>query len=183
MKRLAVALGLVLAGVGFARAAGPFTLASTSFKDTDVGDVRFAGALKDNPNCVGQNVSPQLSWSNVPDGTRSLALLLIDPEGAGGRGVAHFVAYNIAPTVTGFDEGELARPSGKYVGGKSTQGLPVYTGPCTPPNTTYHHYTFVLIATDLDPTLPPGLTRDELTAKLQGHAKGAAGIMFRFKHP
>ena len=47
-----------------------------------------------------------------------------------------------------------------------------------------HHYTFTLIATDLDPkALPPGLTRDELLAKLQGHTKGAAGLVGLFGRP
>jgi hypothetical protein len=56
-----------------------------------------------------------------------------------------------------------------YVGGKSTRGVGVYSGPCTPPNTMPHHYTFVLIATDFDPKeLPPGLTRDEVVAKIAG---------------
>ena len=54
-----------------------------------------------------------------------------------------------------------------YVGGKSTRGVGFYSGPCTPPNTMPHHYTFVLIATDFDPKeLPPGLTRDEVIAKI-----------------
>ena len=48
-----------------------------------------------NPNCVGENVSPQLSWSNVPDGTKSFVLLMTDPEGRGGAGVNHWVAYGI----------------------------------------------------------------------------------------
>ena len=46
-----------------------------------------------NPNCVGENISPQLSWSNVPDGTKSFILLMSDPEGRGGTGTSHFVSY------------------------------------------------------------------------------------------
>ena len=53
-----------------------------------------------NPNCVGENISPQLSWSNVPDGTKSFILLMSDPEGRSGTGSSHFVSYRIAPTVT-----------------------------------------------------------------------------------
>ncbi len=60
-------------------------------------------------------------------------------------------------------------------------GLGYYFGPWTPPATGMHHYTFTLIATDLDPKeLPAGLTRDELFAKLQGHTKGAAGLVGLF---
>ena len=84
--------------------------------------------------------------------------------------------------VTGFAEGEVSNTSDKYVGGKSTINLPSYFGPCTPPGD-WHHYTFTLIATDLDPkALAAGMTRDELMAALAGHAKSAAGLVTRFKH-
>ncbi len=60
----------------------------------------------------------------------------------------------------------------------------VYFGPGTPPNTDWHHYTWTLVATDLDPkTLQPGLTREELAAALKDHVKGSAGLVTRFKHP
>jgi Raf kinase inhibitor-like YbhB/YbcL family protein len=138
-----------------------------------------------NPNCVGDNVSPQLSWSN-----ESFVLLMIDPEGRGDAGVNHWVAYGIAPSVTGFAEGDVSKQTDKYVGGKSTQGVAFYSGPCTPPNQTPHHYTFVLIATDLAPSeLPPGLTKEEVTAKLAppgqppAHTKGVAGIVGLFVNP
>jgi hypothetical protein len=51
----------------------------------------------------------------------------------------------------GFAEGELSQPSDKFVGGKSTMEKSVYFGPGTPPNTDWHHYTWTLVATDLDP--------------------------------
>ena len=164
--------------------AAPFLLTSTSFKDGAVLDRKHAGALASNPNCVGTNVSPQLSWSNVPAGTTSIVLFMIDPEGRGGAGVNHWVAYGIDPAKGGFAEGEASQPPVNYVGGKSTQGLPVYTGPCTPPDTDWHHYTFVAVATDLPrDALQQGMTREEVADKLMGHAKGAAGLVARFKHP
>jgi phosphatidylethanolamine-binding protein (PEBP) family uncharacterized protein len=93
------------------------------------------------------------------------------------------VTYGIPASVTGFAEGELSKPSDKFVGGKSTMGLPTYFGPCTPPGD-WHHYTFILIATDFDPkALQPGMTRDELFAALTGHTKGAVGLIGRFQHP
>ncbi len=53
-----------------------------------------------------------------------------------------------------------------------------------PPPGAPHHYNFTLIATDLDPKeLPPGLTRDELLAKLVGHGKDAAGLVGLFRYP
>ena len=169
--------GVFLPGVGAlalgfatttATAAELFTLKSTTFADSKMMPKKVANSRANAPtnaNCVGDDVSPQLSWSNVPDGTRSFALLMIDPEGRAPGGVNHWIAYGIPASVTGFAEGDVSKPSDKYVGGKSTQGVGFYSGPCTPPNATPHHYTFVLIATDFDPKeLPPGLTRDELIA-------------------
>ena len=64
------------------------------------------------------------------------------------------VIYGIPADVKGFAEGELSKPSDKFVGGKSTMEKAIYWGPGTPPNTDWHHYTFTLIATDLDPKAP-----------------------------
>ena len=86
---------------------------------------------------------------------------MFDPEGRPPGGVSHWVAYGIPASVTGFAEGEVSKPSDKYVGGTSLMKLSNYFGPCTPPGP-LHHYTFTLMATDLEPTaLAPGLTRDE----------------------
>src|SRR6202158_4948410 len=189
-RRLLAASAMGLAWAASAIAADPFTLTSTTFKDGQLMPRKVANASPTNPNCVGENVSPQLSWTGVPDGTKSFVLLMEDPEGRGGAGVHHWVAYGIPPSVTSFAEGEVSKASDKYVGGKSTQGVGNYSGPCTPPNTTPHHYTFVVIATDFDPKeLPPGLTKDEVTAKIAPpsgppvHAKGSAGLVGLFVNP
>jgi Raf kinase inhibitor-like YbhB/YbcL family protein len=188
----AATLTLAFAGTA-ANAAGVFTLGSTTFQDGQMMPKKVANNQansKNNPNCVGENVSPELHWTNVPDGTKSLVLLMTDPEGRGGAGVMHWVAYGISPSLTGFAEGETSKLSDKYVGGKSTQGVGFYSGPCTPPNVQPHHYTFVLVATDFEPTeLPAGLTHDEVTAKIAPpggppvHAKGSAGLVGLFVKP
>jgi Raf kinase inhibitor-like YbhB/YbcL family protein len=181
-----VAGGLVLTSLAAgpaARAADPFMLSSPAFADNAPLATKNAGNNKSNPNCVGENVSPPLRWANPPDGTKSYAMIMFDPEGRGGLGVVHWVAYGIPAAVTSFAEGEVSQPSDKYVGGKSTMSLANYFGPCTPPGD-WHHYTFTLIATDLEPKgLQPGMTRDELFAALAGHAKGGAGLIVRFRHP
>jgi Raf kinase inhibitor-like YbhB/YbcL family protein len=180
---LAAGVAVLCFGVG-ASAADPFSLTSSAFKDGTMLQKKNAGNNPKNPNCIGDNVSPPLAWHNVPAGTKSFALVMVDPEGRGGLGVIHWVAYGIPASVTGFAEGETSKLSDKYVGGKGTQGLGHYLGPCTPPGTGMHHYTLTLIATDLEPNaLPPGLTRDELFAKLQGHSKGAAGLVGLFGRP
>jgi Raf kinase inhibitor-like YbhB/YbcL family protein len=161
------------------------TLTSSAVQDNGVLATKNACNDKQrSPNCVGENISPPLAWSNVPDGTKSFALVLLDPEGRAAAGVSHMVVYGIPADVKGFAEGELSKPSDKFVGGKSTMNQGVYFGPGTPPNTDWHHYTFSLIATDLDPkALEPGMTREELAAALKDHVKGSAGLVTRFKHP
>ena len=159
-------------------------LTSTAISDNGTLAVKNACSDKTrSPNCVGENVSPALSWSNPPAGTKSYALLMFDPEGRPPGGVSHWVAYGIPVSVTGFAEGEASKQTDKYVGGKSLMGLPHYFGPCTPPGSP-HHYTFTLMATDLEPTaLQAGMTRDEVMKALDGHVKGAAGIIGTFSKP
>ena len=176
--------GLALAFTGqSAHAQAAFSITSSSFKDGERLATKMAGNNKQNPNCVGENVSPALSWASPPAGTKSYALLMFDPEGRPPGGVSHWVAYGIPVEVTGFAEGETSKQTDKYVGGKSLMGLPHYFGPCTPPGSP-HHYTFTLIATDLEPgALQPGMTRDEVIKALDGHAKGAAGLIGTFSKP
>lgn len=191
-------LGAAALAVGLAapaaNAAGIFTLGSKTFADGKMMPKKVANTKENghgNPNCVGDNVSPELHWSNVPDGTKSLIMLMSDPEGRGGGLVSHWVAYGIDPSkVTGFAEGEVSKPSDKYVGGKSLMGVGNYSGPCTPPNQMPHHYTFVLVATDFGPTdLAPGLGREDVLDKLAApgqqpqHTKGVAGIVGLFVNP
>ena len=64
-----------------------FSLTSTAFRDGGMMPVKFAGNIKSNPNCIGENISPPLEWKNVPAGTKSFALIMVDPEGRGGLGV------------------------------------------------------------------------------------------------
>jgi phosphatidylethanolamine-binding protein (PEBP) family uncharacterized protein len=168
-QMLAAAAGLLVLA-GSAHAAEVFTITSSAFKDGTLLSKKNAGANKTNPNCV------------APAGTTSFALVMTDPEGRG-IGVDHWIAYGIPASVTSFAEGETSKPSDKYVGGIGTAKQSIYLGPCTPPGSP-HHYTFVLIATDLDPkALPPGLTKPELFDKLNGHVKGSTGIIGMFKNP
>jgi Raf kinase inhibitor-like YbhB/YbcL family protein len=179
---LAAALA-ALFGSHQALAAGAFTLTSKDFKDGERLAQKFAGNRKGNPNCVGENISPELSWSDPPEGTKSFALMMFDPEGRPPGGVSHFVVYGIPTSVTSFAQGELSKPGDKFISGIGTAKESYYTGPCTPAGAP-HHYTFTLIATDLDPkALKEGLTREELIKELEGHAKVATGLIGTFSHP
>lgn len=173
--------GMVTAPV--LQAAEIFEISSPAFKDGTLMPKKFANNTAGSPNCVGENVSPPLNWANPPAGTKSFALTMVDPEGRGGSGSIHWVAYGIPVAITGFAEGEVNKPSDKYIGGKGSAGISHYMGPCPGPGAP-HHYTFILIATDLEPTdLAPGLTREELLAKLNGRTKGTTGLIGLFKNP
>ena len=175
-----VALALACGGQS-ASAQAVFTITSKSFKDGERLPTKMAGNNKQNPNCVGDNVSPELSWANPPAGTKSYALLMFDPEGRPPGGVSHWVAYGIPVSVTGFAEGEVSKPSEKYVGGLGTNKESIYLGPCTPPGP-LHHYTFTLIATTHGvKDLPPGLTREEFFQKSDGKLLTATGLIGLWK--
>ena len=99
---LAVTVALAgLCGSHAANAQAAFTLTSPAFKDGERLATKFAGNNKSNPNCVGENISPPLAWANPPEGTKSYALLMFDPEGRPPGGVSHWVAYGIPVSVTG----------------------------------------------------------------------------------
>jgi Raf kinase inhibitor-like YbhB/YbcL family protein len=105
--------------------AEPFSLTPSSFKDSTPLQQKMAGSNKSNPNCVGDNVSPALSWSNAPNGTKSYALLMIDPEGRNGLGVIHWLAHNIPASVTSFAEGEASKPF-RQIHGRHWDGKAAY---------------------------------------------------------
>jgi Raf kinase inhibitor-like YbhB/YbcL family protein len=164
-------------------AAEPFTLTSTAFKDGDTVPAKYAGAYPGR-SCGGQNVSPELRWSNAPAQTKSFAMIMSDPEGGRGLGSVHWVAYGIPASKTSFAEGEASTPPKDHVGGKNNLGIGYYFGPCGPPTDAPHHYIFTLIATDLAPdALPAGLTRDELLQQLRGHALAPASIVGKYARP
>jgi Raf kinase inhibitor-like YbhB/YbcL family protein len=163
-----------------AAAGGGFNVTSSAFNDGGILTVRNAA---DDPMrmCGGQNISPPLQWSNAPNGTKSFAIVLLDPDGRLGEGVVHWIAYGIPANVTSFTEGEMTKQSEKFVGGKGTRDNAMYIGPCPPVGDALHHYVFTVIATDLEPgALKPGLTRDEFYKALVGHGKGGASIVGRY---
>jgi phosphatidylethanolamine-binding protein (PEBP) family uncharacterized protein len=123
IARLSAAGAAILMFCGAAAAAEPFTLTSTTFKDGTIMPKKVANSNPANANCVGENISPQFSWSGAPEGTKSFALTMVDPEGRGGTGVYHWLGYGIPLDVASLAEGEISKPSDKYISGKSTQGI------------------------------------------------------------
>jgi Raf kinase inhibitor-like YbhB/YbcL family protein len=184
IKALALGLAATLWTASLATAAPWFTLSSTSIKDGERIAMRFGGddqkraCSPRNPAicpCPGKNISPQLSWQNAPVGTKSFAILMYDIDGQYGAGVSHWVAYNIAPTSTGLAEGDGTAGKG-FTGGSGTRGNASYVGPCPPQGDGPHHYLITVMATDLEPTLAPGLTREQFMAAAKGHLLTSATI-------
>ena len=103
--------------------------------------------------CGGGNVSPDLSWSDAPEGTKSFALLCHDPDAPTGTGFYHWTMWNIPASATGLAAGAGARdalhaPPGAACG-FTDYGEVGYGGPCPPPGPA-HRYNFTLYALDVE---------------------------------
>jgi hypothetical protein len=164
-----------------------FVLTSSTFEDGGFVPVRIAFTKgPNNPDCFGQNISPQLAWTGTRPGVKSFAITMFEMEDPPHTDL---VIYGVPANVNSFAEGELSKPSEKFVGGKNFRGLSTWRGMCPPSHegafkTAIHHYQFTIWGTDLEPKeLPPGLTADELQEKLKGHFKGKSLLIAKFKRP
>jgi Raf kinase inhibitor-like YbhB/YbcL family protein len=122
-------------------------------------------------SCDGENTSPPLSWNFIPEGTRSLALIVHDPDAPSGD-FLHWLAWNIDPHPGGLGEGASAPAEGA-----NGRGQPGYMGPCPPPGHGRHRYFHELYALDEELALEPGATREALENALDGHVLGEARLM------
>ncbi len=183
MVRTIAAAGIAVAFAASAAEAAPkhFTLSSAAFRDDAMLPLKYAGA-RCGSGKKGGNISPPLAWTHAPAGTRSFAVLMIDPDGRRGIGSVHWLAYNIPAVRTGLKEGEGGAPQAPITGGKNSRGSTIYTGPCGPPVDAPHHYVIDVIALDLAPgSLPPGLDRGQLLKAIQGHSLGPASLLVRYR--
>jgi Raf kinase inhibitor-like YbhB/YbcL family protein len=173
----------VLAAAPAAAFAATFQVSSPAFNDGDVLPLTFAfdGIGIDNTQCGGQAQSPPLIWTGAPDGTKSFAVVVFDPDGFNGLGVAHWVMYGIPPTVSALPQGAGSVATLPYVNGMQGYGKPGFRGFCPPKGQSLHHYVMTVYALDLAPdALAPGLTRDALLAAFKGHVLRASSIVGRF---
>ena len=143
------------------------TLSSPSFKAYGPIDARYT--------CEGEDISPALSWSGVPEDAQGLALILDDPDAPRG-GWVHWVLYNLPPTTTGLPEACKADdlPEGTLEGLNDWRRIG-YGGPCPPKGR--HRYFFTLYA--LDCVLPDFKrpTKGQLERAMDGHVLGKAELM------
>ena len=104
--------------------------------------------------CTGGNVSPALTWRGVPEGAKSLALTLYDPDAPTGSGWWHWLIFNIPPDAAGLKRGAGDPKAGTAPPGSVQSmtdfGTVGYGGPCPPPGDPPHRYRFTLYALDID---------------------------------
>lgn len=125
------------------------------------------GAIPERHTGEGEDVSPALSWSLVPEGTRSFAVICHDPDAPlvsvrGTYGFVHWVLYNIPGSVT-----ELPEGTRDYTPGKSDFGKIGYGGPMPPAGHGPHHYYFWVLALRHAPQLQPGMTLWDLLKRVE----------------
>ena len=120
------------------------------------------GAIPEQYSCEGKNISPPLSWSTAPEGTKSFALVVEDPD-APKHTVTHWMVLDIPSSTMSLTAG-AALPQGA-IAMKNEKGQAGYMGPC--PSSGQHHYVFTLFALDL-PTVHAA-NPTELYNAVQGH--------------
>ena len=140
-----------------------FTLSSSAFE--------HGAAVPRRHTCDGEDVSPELAWSGVPEETRSLALVVDDPD-APGRTFLHWLAWGLEPKAGRLGEGEAAP-----VEGTNDFGSTGYRGPCPPSGHGPHRYFFRLHALGAPVDVRAGADRDELERAIRDHQLGTAELM------
>jgi Raf kinase inhibitor-like YbhB/YbcL family protein len=141
------------------------------------------GAIPLRHSAYGDGLSPALTWSGLPAETRSVALMMEDPDARSTRPFVHWLAWNVDPALGGLPEGVTAdvRPAGMSQGRNSRGGLG-YFGP-RPPGSLPHHYHFQLFALDAPLRLAEGADREALLAAMRGHVVAKGELVGLFGKP
>ena len=138
------------------------------------------GTIPSTYTCSGANISPPLSWSGVPNGTRSLAVTVIDPD-APVKTFVHWLIFDLPASATGLPE---AVPPGKVLPDGSRQGrndfnIDGYGGPC-PPLGPAHHYHFTVYALSATVALSGGVRQPAFEDAIQGHVLAMGKLVGTF---
>jgi len=165
-----------------APAAPPLTLSTTAFPD--------GGVIPDKYTQAGEQVSPALTWTNVPAGTVSFVLNMRDPDVARNKtseDQVHWLVWGIPGTAKGLTEGQPKGPTLPDGSQQISATGQVYRGPGAPAAGPRHHYTFELFALDtkidVKATADPWETRTAVYAAMQGHVLGKAVYVGLFRRP
>jgi len=132
-------------------------------------------------SCDGRNISPELSWSTAPAGTKSFALVMHDPDAPIAGGYTHWVVYNIPASAHHIPENAPNQDQlpGGGIQGKNDAGKYGYTGPCPPSGT--HRYYFRLYALDTELSRDSGVSKASLEKAIHGHILATAELLGRYK--
>ena len=160
------------------RAAAGLSVSSPAFAADGAIPLRFSA--------YGEGRSPPLQWSGLPPGTRSLVLMMEDPDAPSDRPFVHWLAWNIDPAATGLPEGlpsgaEVQHPVALRQGLNDRRSVG-YFGP-RPPGSRPHHYHFQLFALDIRLELAGGADRDALLAAIRGHVLAKGDLVGLFGRP
>jgi hypothetical protein len=139
---------------------------SSAFKEGEAIPQKFT--------CDGENVSPELSWTGIPQGAKSLAVIADDPDAPVGDWV-HWVLLDLPTDTTGLPEGV----TGLGVAGMNDFRKLGYGGPC-PPKGKPHRYYFKVYALDAALGLNTGATKAQAEAAMKGHVLAQGQIMGRY---
>jgi len=170
MKRFFLILILLINGVALLEAKGgrQMFLQSPAFEN--------GGEIPAKYGCRGSDLSIPLKFGNVPEGAKSLALIMEDPDAPMGLFV-HWVIYNMPADLGGLPEGIPPEPMldlGIRQGVNDFRKIG-YGGPCPPDRP--HRYFLKLYALDVPLPLDPGLSRTELLEAMRGHLIDEAELM------
>jgi Raf kinase inhibitor-like YbhB/YbcL family protein len=132
--------------------------------------------------CDGDDLSPDLRWSDIPPNTKSLALICEDPDAPSGT-FAHWVLFDLPPTVTELPEGvsTAERLANGAVQGQNDFKRIGYGGPCPPPNDNEHRYYFRIYALDTELQLRSGARREDVAPAMVGHVLATGHLMGTYK--
>lgn len=127
--------------------------------------------------CEGDDISPQLEWTDIPHGTEELLLICEDPDAPSGTFI-HWAIRNLSPTGTGLQRGQVPAEA---VEGTNDFGRRGFGGPCPPEGHGPHRYYFRLFALRSPLDLPAGFSADEAKAAMQGSVLEEAAVMGTFE--
>jgi Raf kinase inhibitor-like YbhB/YbcL family protein len=154
--------------IGILVAMAAFSLTSPAFKE--------GGNIPAKYTCDAgrENPSPKLEWKDAPANTKSLVLIMHDPDAPMPGGFTHWVLFDIPPATKELPEG--FQPGSVGVSGNSGFRRAGYGGPCPPSGA--HHYHFILSALDVATLgLQPGATKADVEKAIQGHLIGTTELV------
>ena len=163
---IAGASAILLAAIAsFAAGGAKMKITSSAFQQ--------GGNIPSKFSCDGANTSPPLQISDVPPETKSVVLIVDDPDAPSGL-FTHWAVWNISPQTSTIAEGNAP----KEVHGTNDFGKSGYGGPCPPSGT--HRYYFRIFALDRELDLPSGAKRSQLDAAMKGHVIAQGELMGRY---